>query len=146
MGQAVRALSLLHLCFVREPEAPDLYVLGFGVSVRRSSVALLTRVVDNDDLLPTIAKPVLITHGALDAIVRPEAVAQHHASLPHAQHMLGHVLPRVGGLQEAVKQFEKAEKLHDAYERQGQQIAARLEAAFEQLHHLLDWRAVRHGA
>jgi pimeloyl-ACP methyl ester carboxylesterase len=30
-------------------------------------------------------KPVLITHGALDAVVRPEVVAQHRAGLPHAQ-------------------------------------------------------------
>ncbi len=88
VDEAVRALeSLLHLCFVREPEASDLYtMLGFGVSVPPFvRQALLTRVVDNDDLLPTIVKPVLITHGALDAIVRPEAVAQHHARLPHAQ-------------------------------------------------------------
>jgi pimeloyl-ACP methyl ester carboxylesterase len=88
VGEAVRGLeSLLHLCFVREPDASDLYtMLGFGVSVPPFvRQALLTRVVDNDDLLPTIVKPVLITHGALDAVVRQEAVAQHHASLPHAQ-------------------------------------------------------------
>ena len=88
VGDSVRGLeSLLHLCFTREPEASDLYtMLGFGVSVapfvRR---AMLTRVIDNDDLLPTIAKPVLITHGALDAIVSQEIVAQHRAALPHAQ-------------------------------------------------------------
>jgi non-heme chloroperoxidase len=88
VGEGVRGLeSLLHLCFVREPEAWDLYtMLGFGVSVppfvRR---ALLTRIIDNDDLLPTIVKPVLITHGALDAVVRQEVVAQHRAGLPHAQ-------------------------------------------------------------
>jgi pimeloyl-ACP methyl ester carboxylesterase len=54
---------------------------------------LLTRVVDNDNLLPTIAKPVLITHGALDAIVRQEAVAQHRARLPQAQ---VHIMPDAG--------------------------------------------------
>jgi len=87
VDEAVRALeSLLHLCFVREPEASDRYtMLGFGVSVPPFvRQALLTRVVDNDDLLPTIVKPVLITHGALDAIVRPEIVAHHRARLPHA--------------------------------------------------------------
>ena len=88
VGESVRGLeTLLHLCFAREPEPADLYtMLGFGVSVsplvRR---ALLTRLVDNDDLLPTIAKPVLITHGALDAVVKQEVVAQHRAGLPHAQ-------------------------------------------------------------
>jgi non-heme chloroperoxidase len=88
VGESVRGLeALLHLCFVREPEASDLYtMLGFGVSVPPFvRQALLTRVVDNDDLLPTIVKPVLITHGALDAVVRREIVAQHRAGLPHAQ-------------------------------------------------------------
>lgn len=87
-SESVRGLeSLLRLCFTREPEASDRYtMLGFGVSVPPFvRQALLTRVVDNDDLLPTISKPVLITHGALDAIVKPEMVAQHRALLPHAQ-------------------------------------------------------------
>jgi non-heme chloroperoxidase len=88
VGESVRGLeALLHLCFVREPEASDLYtMLGFGVSVPPFvRQALLTRVVDNDDLLPTIVKPVLITHGALDAVVSQEIVAQHRAGLRHAQ-------------------------------------------------------------
>jgi len=88
VGECVGGLeSLLRLCFVRELEASDRYtMLGFGVSVPPFvRQALLTRAVDNDDLLPTIVKPVLITHGALDAVVRPEAVAQHRAGLPRAQ-------------------------------------------------------------
>ena len=88
VGESVRGLeSLLHLCFTRDPDASELYtMLGFGVSVPPFvRQALLTRVVDNDDLLPTVAKPVLITHGALDAIVRQEIVAQHHAGLRRAQ-------------------------------------------------------------
>jgi len=96
VGESVRGLeSLLHLCFAHEPEPSDLYtMLGFGVSVPPFvRQALLTRVVDNDDLLPTIAKPVLITHGALDAIVRQEVVGQHRARLPHAQ---THIMPDAG--------------------------------------------------
>ena len=96
VGESVRGLeSLLHLCFAREPEVSDRYtMLGFNVSVPPFvRQALLTRVVDNDDLLPTIAKPVLITHGALDAIVRREVVAQHCVGLPHAQ---VHVMPDAG--------------------------------------------------
>lgn len=88
MGEGVRGLeSLLQLCFFREPEVSDLYtMLGFGVSVPPFvRQALLTRVADNDDLLPTIAKPVLITHGAFDAVVRQEVLVQHRAGLPHAQ-------------------------------------------------------------
>ena len=96
VGESVRGLeSLLHLCFAREPEGSDLYtMLGFSVSVPPFvRQALLTRVVDNDDLLPAIAKPVLITHGALDAVVRQEVVAQHCAGLPHAQ---VHIMPDAG--------------------------------------------------
>jgi len=96
VGESVRGLeSLLHLCFAREPEASDLYtMLGFEVSVPPFvRQAMLTRVVDNDDLLPTIAKPVLITHGALDAVVRQEVIAQHRAGMPHAQI---HVVPDAG--------------------------------------------------
>ena len=94
--ESVRGLeSLLHMCFTRDPAPSDLYtMLGFGLSVPPFvRQALLTRVVDNDDLLPTIAKPVLITHGALDAIVRLEVVAQHHTRLPHAQI---HIMPDAG--------------------------------------------------
>ena len=47
--------------------------------------ALLSRVLDNDDVLPTIRRPVLITHGARDAIVRKEAVEQHRTGIRHAQ-------------------------------------------------------------
>jgi pimeloyl-ACP methyl ester carboxylesterase len=96
VGESVRGLdSLLHLCFTREPALSDLYtMLGFSVSVPPFvRQALLTRVVDNDDLLPAITKPVLITHGALDAIVRQEVVAQHRARLPHAQI---HIMPDAG--------------------------------------------------
>ena len=86
--ESVRGLeSLLRLCFTREPDASDLSTMvRFGVLVPPFvRQAMLTRVVDNDDLLPTIAKPVLITHGALDAIVRQEVVAQHQAGLRRAQ-------------------------------------------------------------
>jgi len=37
------------------------------------------------DLLPRIRKPVLITHGADDAIVKPAVLDQHKASMAHAQ-------------------------------------------------------------
>ena len=96
VGESVHGLeSLLHLCFTREPALSDLYtMLGFNVSVPPFvRQMLLTRVVDNDDLLPTIAKPVLITHGALDAIVRQEVVTQHRARLPHARI---HIVPDAG--------------------------------------------------
>jgi len=85
---SVRGLEgLLRLCFAEEPSATDLYLmLGYNVRVPPFvRQALLSRSFDNDDLLPTIRKPVLITHGAADAIVKPAAVDQHKTAMPHAQ-------------------------------------------------------------
>jgi non-heme chloroperoxidase len=96
VDESVRSLeSLLRLCFAREPSATDLYtMLGYNVSVPPSvRQALFSRVVDNDDLLPTIRKPVLITRGADDAIVKSEVVEQHRSGLAHAQI---HVVPDAG--------------------------------------------------
>jgi non-heme chloroperoxidase len=79
--------SLLRLFFVQTPSADDLYLmLGYNVSVppyvRR---ALFSRSFDNDDLLPKIRKPVLITHGTDDAVVKTAAVDQHKAGVAHAE-------------------------------------------------------------
>ncbi len=61
-------------------------MLGYNVSVPPFvRQALLSRAVDNDDLLPQIRTPVLITHGAADAVVNPAAVAEHQAGIAHAQ-------------------------------------------------------------
>jgi pimeloyl-ACP methyl ester carboxylesterase len=86
--ESVRSLeSLLRLCFVQQPSASDLYLmLGYNVSVPPYvRQGLFSRAFDNDDLLPRIRKPVLITQGAKDAIVKPEVVDQHKAGLAHAQ-------------------------------------------------------------
>jgi non-heme chloroperoxidase len=90
--ESVRSLaSLLRLCLADEPAPEDLYLmLGYNVSVppyvRRG---LLSRSSDNDDLLPALRKPVLITHGVEDRVVRPAAVERHRAGVPHAQvHMV----------------------------------------------------------
>ncbi len=87
--------SLLRLCLVREPSAEEMYLmLGFNVStppfVRQ---ALLSRALNNDDLLKTIRKPALIVHGAEDRVVKPAAAEQHRAALA-----LAHVemMPDVG--------------------------------------------------
>ncbi|MGH7696757.1 MAG: alpha/beta fold hydrolase [Gemmatimonadaceae bacterium] len=88
MEEGARSLeSLLRLCFSRPPAQTDLYtMLGYNLSVPPFvRQALLSRAIDNDDLLPTIEKPVLITHGADDAIVKREAVAQHRAGMSHAE-------------------------------------------------------------
>jgi pimeloyl-ACP methyl ester carboxylesterase len=86
--ESVRSLTaLLRLCFVQEPSLEDLYpMLGYNLTVPPSvRQALFSRTVDNDDLLPTIRKPVLVIHGAMDGAVKPSVVDQHKASIAHAQ-------------------------------------------------------------
>jgi pimeloyl-ACP methyl ester carboxylesterase len=75
------------MCFVQELPAADLYLmLGYNLSVPPYvRQGLFSRSLDNDDLLPKIRKPVLITHGADDAIVKPAVVDQHKAKIAHAQ-------------------------------------------------------------
>jgi pimeloyl-ACP methyl ester carboxylesterase len=93
--ESVRSLeSLLRMCFVHEPSAADLYLmLGYNLSVPPFvRQALLSRTLDNDDLLQKIRKPVLITHGVDDAVVKPAAVGQHKTRMPHAQvHLMANV-------------------------------------------------------
>jgi pimeloyl-ACP methyl ester carboxylesterase len=68
--------SLLRLCFASELTTIDRYLmLGYGASVPSYvRQALLSRSLDNDDLLPKIQTPVLITHGAEDAVVRTTVI------------------------------------------------------------------------
>jgi non-heme chloroperoxidase len=85
---SVRGLEgLLRLCFAPEPSASEMYLmLGYNISVPPYvRQGLFSRSFDNDDLLPKIGKPVLITHGAADAVVKPAAAEQHKAAMPHAQ-------------------------------------------------------------
>jgi non-heme chloroperoxidase len=94
--ESVRSLTgLLRLCFVRDPLPEDLYaMLGYNLSVPPAvRQALLSRTVDNDDLLRTIRKPVMVIHGTQDAVVKPSVVDQHKAGIAHAQ---VHVMPGVG--------------------------------------------------
>jgi non-heme chloroperoxidase len=94
--ESTRSLgSLLRMCLTQEPSPEDLYLmLGYNVSVppyvRQS---LLSRSIDNDDLLPRLRKPMLILHGERDAVVKPAVVDQHSARLPHAEVA---VMPNVG--------------------------------------------------
>jgi pimeloyl-ACP methyl ester carboxylesterase len=87
--------SLVRMCSARELAPADLYLmLGYNLSVPPYvRQALLSRSFDNDDLLPRLRKPVLITHGAEDAVVKPAAVDQHKASMTHAQI---HLMPNAG--------------------------------------------------
>jgi non-heme chloroperoxidase len=86
--ESVRSLeSLLRLCFARQISDEDLYLmLGYNVSVPPYvRHALFSRSFDNDDLLPKLKKPVMITHGDLDAVIKPAAADQHKAAIAHAR-------------------------------------------------------------
>jgi len=86
--ESVRGLQkLLRLCFAREPTSAELHcMLGYNASVPPFvRQALFSRMLDNDDVLSSIRRPVLITHGACDAIVSLAAVEQHRRGISHAQ-------------------------------------------------------------
>jgi pimeloyl-ACP methyl ester carboxylesterase len=91
--ECVRALDgLVSACFGDSLSAPERWMmLGYNVSVPPFvRQALLSRVLDNDDLLPELRSPVLITHGARDAVVKPAVIEQQMAVIDHAR---VHVIP-----------------------------------------------------
>ena len=86
--EGVAALqALLLMCLAQEPSQADLCsMLGYNVLVPPYvRQALFARSFDNDDLLPKIRKPVLITQGTVERIVNAIAIDQHKAGMPHAQ-------------------------------------------------------------
>jgi non-heme chloroperoxidase len=87
--------KLLQLCFARGLPEDEIYpMLGYNVMVPpHVREGLLSRVLDNDDLLSKIRKPVLITHGARDAVVAPVVVEQHQTLMGHARVQM---LPEAG--------------------------------------------------
>jgi len=85
--ESVGALdSLVRLCFARELAAEERYLmLGFNACVPPYvRQALLSRSFDNDDLLPKIRKPALITHGVEDAVVKQTVIDEQMARIPGA--------------------------------------------------------------
>ena len=92
---ATSVQSLVRLFFVNEVLPEDLYAMvGYNLTVPPLvRQALLSRSFDNDDLLPKLRKPVLVIHGAHDAVVKPSVVDQHKSAIAHAQ---AHVLPEAG--------------------------------------------------
>jgi non-heme chloroperoxidase len=79
--------ALLRLCFVAEPSADDQYLmLGYNLAVPPPvRQALFSRVFENDDAMASIRRPVLLVHGAEDAVVDPIVVEQHKKVMPHAR-------------------------------------------------------------
>ena len=86
--ESVRALeALLDLAFESDLTPEERYLaLGWNAHVPPYvRQGMFARAFDNDDLLPTIRKPVLITHSDAETIVKPAAAKQHLAAMPHAQ-------------------------------------------------------------
>src|SRR5579862_6704219 len=86
--ESVRTMeSLIRMCVVSEPSWEELYLMiGYNASVPPYvRQALLSRSLDNDDILANIRKPMLITHGARDSVIKPAVIDQHKALVPHAQ-------------------------------------------------------------
>ncbi|MGH9494485.1 MAG: alpha/beta fold hydrolase [Candidatus Sulfotelmatobacter sp.] len=104
--------SLTRLCFVQELSTEEVRrILDDSLLVpTHVRKGLFHRVVDNDDVLQRIGKPVLITHGAKDAVVKLSALDHHKARLPHAQtHIMntGHAafLEDVPGYNRRLREF-----------------------------------------
>jgi len=79
--------GLLRLCFVPAPSESEFYtMLGYNVSVPAYvRQGMFSRSFNNDDLLPRIQKPILVTHGSADAVVKPSIVDQFKAAMPSAE-------------------------------------------------------------
>jgi len=86
--EAMNALDgLLRLCFARPLSTAERYLmLGYNLSVpAHVRQSLFSRVLDNDDLLPKLRKPVLISHGSEDAVVRRAVLDRQMCLIGHAQ-------------------------------------------------------------
>ncbi len=79
--------SLIRLCFATELSAMDRYLmLGYNLSVPPYvREAMFARSFDNDDLLPRLEIPVLITQGDKDAVVKSSVIDQQMARIAHAR-------------------------------------------------------------
>ena len=79
--------GLIDLAIASDLSAQDRSVmLEWNVSVpSHVRQSLFARAFDNNDVLRSIRKPVLITHSHAETIVKPAAAEQHLIAIPHAQ-------------------------------------------------------------
>jgi non-heme chloroperoxidase len=79
--------TLLTLCHSEKLSSVDRYrMLGYNLSVPPYvREALFSRVLDNDDLLPRLRKPVLVTHGSADAVVKADVIDQQMSRIGSVQ-------------------------------------------------------------
>jgi non-heme chloroperoxidase len=86
--ESVRSLNgLVDLCFGDALSTEDRYrMLGYSITVPPYvRQALFARRFDNNDLLPTLRKPVLITHGTADAVVKRAVIERQMNTISRAQ-------------------------------------------------------------
>ncbi len=74
---------------------------------------LFSRVIDNDDLLPRLRKPVLVTHGSADAVVKTAVLDQQMSRIGSASVRMmatGHACfwDDAAGYNECLRQFVEA--------------------------------------
>ncbi|HET9388154.1 MAG TPA: alpha/beta hydrolase [Steroidobacteraceae bacterium] len=76
--------SLVRLCFTRDLSVEEAYLLlGCSLSVpSHVRQAMFSRTFDNDDLLPKLTRPVLVTHGTEDAVVKREVIEKQMRRIP----------------------------------------------------------------
>jgi len=88
LDENLRATAAFLRACTTAPMAPaDLTeAMGYNMLVPLATRRhMLTRVIENDDVLPTVDVPVLVSHGQADAVVRDDS-ARHIARLaPHAE-------------------------------------------------------------
>ncbi|MFL6466910.1 MAG: alpha/beta fold hydrolase [Pyrinomonadaceae bacterium] len=79
--------ALLEMCFANRPSDDELKtMLEYNVSVPYYvRQGMFSRSFTNDDLLPNLKKPVLVTHGVNDRVVKPIAAEQHSSMIPAGQ-------------------------------------------------------------
>jgi non-heme chloroperoxidase len=79
--------ALIRLCIPRDLEPRDLATLLEASLSVPSHVrqGLFARALDNDDILKRLRRPVLLTHGAADTVIKTTVVDEHRALVPHAQ-------------------------------------------------------------
>jgi non-heme chloroperoxidase len=86
--ESTSTLEAFMTTLTREKLSPEDFYLFLGsntVVAPQVRQDLLSRTVDNDDLLTRLDTPVLVTHGLDDAVVLP-SMAEHHARvIPHAR-------------------------------------------------------------
>lgn len=82
--ESVAALdALLSLCFTRDFSPTDRYLMmGCSAFVPpHVREALFSRSLDNDDLLPALRRPALITHGVDDGVVKPTVIDEQWSGI-----------------------------------------------------------------